>query len=602
MGNLDVLVLTPAGTGVASVAIAACRAGARGFLDLEHVADSPAVSEALDQLARFAPDGFGVKLGRSGGAWLPSLLADESEGPVESASRWSHCREVILAGGEQPEWIEWIACFRRRQIRVLLECITIAEARRAAELDIDGLILKGQESGGRIGEDTTFILLQRWHAAVTAGEIRNLPVYAQGGIGLHTAAACITAGAAGVVLDNQLLLTRESPLPESARARLLAFDGSETQCLVGDSGETYRCFARPGSAANPSRDRKGAEAKLLPYGRGSDERDVWMIGQDAAFAKPLAERYRTVGGIVQALRQSAAQHIETARRLTPLAEGSPLARRHGTRYPIVQGPMTRVSDTAAFAESVAVNGALPFLALALLRREETEKLLRETSERLAGRPWGAGILGFAPPEIRREQTEAIRAIRPPFALIAGGRPDQAQELEKEGIPTYLHVPSPGLLSLFLRDGARRFVFEGRECGGHVGPRSSFVLWETMCEVLLEQLAATGPSAIKADELHVLFAGGIHDALSSAMVAALSAPLAERGVAVGVLIGTAYLFTEEAVAANAIVPRYQQEAIALSGYRLAGDRTRPRHPLHSHALRRRLRGGEAPPANRGPQAR
>ena len=45
-----------------------------------------------------------------------------------------------------------------------------------------------------------------------------------------------------------------------------------------------------------------------------------------------------------------------------------------------------------------------------------------------------------------------------------------------------------------------------------------------------------------------------------MVAALSAPLAECGVAVGVLIGTAYLFTEEAVAASAIVPRYQQEAI------------------------------------------
>ncbi|MGH7169798.1 MAG: beta-ketoacyl synthase N-terminal-like domain-containing protein, partial [Gemmataceae bacterium] len=379
---------------------------------------------------------------------------------------------------------------------------------------------------------------------------------AQGGIGLHSAAACVAAGAAGVVLDNQLLLTRESPLPESARARLLAFDGSETQCLVGDCGETYRCFASPGLTVKPSRDR-GTE--LIPfYSRGADS--LWMIGQDAAFAKSLAERYRTVGGIVQALRQSVAHHIETARRLTPLAEGSSLAQRHGTRFPIVQGPMTRVSDTAAFAESVAVNGALPFLALALLRRDDTEKLLRETSERLAGRPWGAGILGFAPPEIRREQIEAIHAIRPPFALIAGGRPDQAQELEKEGIPTYLHVPSPGLLSLFLRDGARRFVFEGRECGGHVGPRSSFVLWETMCQLLLEHLAATGSSAIKADELHVLFAGGIHDALSSAMVAALSAPLAERGVAIGVLVGTAYLFTEEAVAANAIVPRYQQEAI------------------------------------------
>ncbi|HEY7425063.1 MAG TPA: SDR family NAD(P)-dependent oxidoreductase [Gemmataceae bacterium] len=564
MGKLDIVVLTPAGADPA-LAIAACRAGARGFLDLEHDAESSAAPTALDRLARFAPDGFGVKLSSIAASLLPRLLEESSL-----------CREVILAGGEHPELAEWITRFRHRRIRVLFEAVTIAEARRGAALDIDGLILKGHESGGRVGDDTTFIFLQRWQAAVRVGEVRNVPIYAQGGIGFHTAAACVAAGAAGVVLDNQLLLTRESALPETARARLLAFDGSETQCLGAALGEAYRCFARPGLAAPEELrrlvDQLTASTVSLAERREewrqtvrqrvgqNPETSLWLIGQDAAFAKPMAERYRTVGGIVQALRQRVDQHIEMARRLTPLAEGSPLARRHGTRYPIVQGPMTRVSDTATFAKSVAINGALPFLALALLRRDDTEKLLRETSARLAGRPWGAGILGFAPPEIRGEQMEAVRAIRPPFALIAGGRPDQARELEKEGIPTYLHVPSPGLLSLFLRDGARRFVFEGRECGGHVGPRSSFVLWETMCALLLEHLAATGPNAVKAEELHVLFAGGIHDALSAAMVAALSAPLAERGVAVGVLVGTAYLFTEEAVAGSAIVPRYQQEAL------------------------------------------
>ena len=99
------------------------------------------------------------------------------------------------------------------------------------------------------------------------------------------------------------------------------------------------------------------------------------------------------------------------------------------------------------------------------------------------------MLGFVPAELRAEQLEVVRAHRPPFALIAGGRPDQARELEAEGIATYLHVPSPGLLKLYLRDGARRFVFEGRECGGHVGPRTSFVLWDTMMRVLLEELPA-----------------------------------------------------------------------------------------------------------------
>jgi NAD(P)H-dependent flavin oxidoreductase YrpB (nitropropane dioxygenase family) len=457
----------------------------------------------------------------------------------------STCREILLVGGEHGEVGEWFPRLHRAGIRILFEAISLEEALRAAELDIDALVLKGHESGGRVGSDTTFVLLQRWRDAILAHQVRDIPVYAQGGIGLHTAAACMAAGAAGVVLDNQLLLSRESRLKETARTLLAALDGSETVCTGAELGRAYRYYSRPGLSV-PEELRRHAELlasapqdtrlrqwqEIVGHRVGQDpERHLWLIGQDAAIAKPFADRYRTVGGIVQAVRQGARQQYETARRLTPLAEGSRLAQRHGTRYPIVQGPMTRVSDTAAFAESVAANGALPFLALALLGREETEKLLRETSERLAGRPWGAGMLGFAPPEIRAEQTAAIRAVRPPFVLIAGGRPDQARELEKEGIPTYLHVSSPGLLSLFLRDGARRFVFEGRECGGNVGPRSSFVLWETMCELLLDQISGAGPGAVKPDELHILFAGGIHDALSAAMVAVLAAPLAERGVAV-----------------------------------------------------------------------
>ncbi len=61
-------------------------------------------------------------------------------------------------------------------------------------------------------------------------------------------------------------------------------------------------------------------------------------------------------------------------------------------------------------------------------------------------------------------------------------------------------------------------------------------------------------------MSVLFAGGVHDARSAAMVAAMAAPLTARGAKVGVLMGTAYLFTEEAVATGAILPGFQRAAI------------------------------------------
>ncbi len=100
------------------------------------------------------------------------------------------------------------------------------------------------------------------------------------------------------------------------------------------------------------------------------------------------------------------------------------------------------------------------------------------------------------------------------------------------------------------------MLEGRECGGHVGPRSSFVLWEQAVATVADAL----DRGLPAEQVRLIFAGGIHDARSAALVAALAGPLAVRGVKVGILIGTAYLFTSEAVSSGAIVAPFQNEVL------------------------------------------
>ncbi|WP_103338425.1 type I polyketide synthase [Amycolatopsis sp. CA-126428] len=226
--------------------------------------------------------------------------------------------------------------------------------------------------------------------------------------------------------------------------------------------------------------------------------------------------------------------------------GTRLCRTLGSALPVVQGPMTRVSDQPGFAAAVADAGGFPFIAVATANGARTTELLARTAERLGDRPWGAGILGFVPDDLRVAQLAAIRVARPRCVLVAGGKPGQAKALEADGIATFLHVPSPVLLRQYLDAGVRRFVFEGAECGGHLGPRPSFELWE-------EQLAVLDA----AKDVEVLFAGGIHDARSAAVVAAMAAPLD----AAGVLMGTAYLFTEEAVAHGAITGLFQERALA-----------------------------------------
>ncbi|GAA1710370.1 hypothetical protein GCM10009765_69610 [Fodinicola feengrottensis] len=393
-----------------------------------------------------------------------------------------------------------------------------------------GVIARGNEAGGEVGELSSFVLLQQ----LLADPRITCPVWVAGGIGPRTAVAAVVGGAAGVVLENQLALMPESELPDDVRSLLHGTDGSESVLVDG------RRMMAP----------RGGPGRALP------------IGQDGFLAQVFARRYGSTARAVRAIRAAIFEALEEnsigARALRP---DSVLGRAVGTALPIAQGPMTRVSDQASFAASVAHHGALPFVALALSGPDQSRALLTETKQVVGDRPWGVGVLGFAPEEVRRAQWEVIHELRPSAVIVAGGRPGQAQALEAAGIQAFLHVPSPGLLRQFLDAGSRKFVFEGAECGGHVGPRASFPLWEAQIGVLLEYLQERSADVDLGAALRIYFAGGIHDARSAAMVAAAAAPLAARGAGIGVLMGSAYLFTSEAVTDGAVGQVFQRQVLA-----------------------------------------
>ncbi|MBX3411467.1 MAG: SDR family NAD(P)-dependent oxidoreductase [Pirellulales bacterium] len=566
--NFDFYVANPLGLCDAGPAIAAARAGGVGLLDLSFCRDGELVRREAARL-RSATDG------RVG------LILDASDEHLahDALAAIGSCDLVVVApypygANLGPEAADRLCpCLdQAREVASRVGMVVSCEqqAHWAAEHGIDLLLAKGHESGGCVGDETSLILLQRLLAR------QQLPIVVWGGIGRRTVAAAFVAGAHGVVLDWQLALTSESPIPAPFRRRLAQIDGSETVALESPAGGQFRLFSQPGytaaatlegvadrllAAPSSQADVAGAahewqQAIAVGLSQRSERERIWAIGQDAALAVSWSREVQSIGQALRMLRRDLRKSVTAARRQSAVRPGNPLAESHGTEFPVVQGPMTRVSDVPEFAQAVAEAGGLPFLALALMSPEQVRKLLEATRDLLGPLPWGVGVLGFVDRDLRARQFAVIEEVRPPFAVIAGGRPDQAASLEARGITTYLHVPSPGMLSMFLSEGARRFVFEGRECGGHVGPRSSFVLWESMIQVLLD--APLSPQ--QAADVHVLFAGGIHDGLSAAMVSVLAESLIERGMKVGVLLGTAYLFTHEIVASGAIVEGFQQAAI------------------------------------------
>lgn len=553
MSELICLTLTPAVLESPGFVLASARAGGIGLWDLEGCPP-----ESLTGLkARLAALSALLQPGQTVGF----RLLDEQIDPF--------CQHGLLEclNPQTPLWFilsHWQPQTLRERLkqlgagdrgRILLEITALSQTQDLdPDLPLAGLLGKGQESGGWCGSESAFILLQ--------GLLRqkNWPVYVQGAIGPHASRACWAAGAQGVVLDDVLWLMPESPLLPAWK-ELLAQCSAQDSLLLGDQDPhqpRLRVLKRPGWAAVErlrllsEQDPNWRQSAQALVGWGDPQSCAWPIGQGIGEALRLKQRYRTVGRLIRTILAEGERVFNQAPQLQ--ADG-PLARDLGTRYPIVQGPMTRVSDRPEFALAVAEAGALPMLALALLEPKRVESLLAETQLRLGARPWGVGLLGFAPPELFSAQLELVLRFKPSCALIAGGRPDQARALEESGIPTWLHAPTPALARLYIEQGARRLVFEGRECGGHVGPLGGFALWEGVVATLLEL-----PETILRD-LRILFAGGIHDERSTRAIEALGAPLAARGTRIGLLIGTAYLLTREAVETGAITPVFQQAALA-----------------------------------------
>ena len=545
MKGFDLIILTPPGAADPALAIAASRAEEWGLLDLTFT-EPLAARQALQKLTRFGRNRLGVRLDSRDATFIEAIAADLS--PAISS--------ILLTG---PASQALVQAFQSSGRQVWLEVTSLPQALQGVAWGADALVAKGQEAGGWNGEATTFILLQQLAPAI------RLPVYAQGGIGRHTIAAAYVGGAAGVVLDSQLALLQESNLPQPVKDHVAAIRASETLQLGHDPGLLCRMYAGDAAPAattlrqlsftldeTQSADWRAAVAARVGWGSLSD--NIWLLGQDAAFAADFARQFHNVRGVAQGLRASLKAHVSLATDQKALGEGSSLARSHGTRFPIIQGPRIRITDIVPFASQVMEAGALPFISLGLMRPPEAEELLKQTQTLLGRSPWGVSLPGYVPMGLREEHVKVARRFKPPFAMISAEQGEHARQLEQDGVRVYLVVTEPDQLRSLLQQGLRCFVLDGRESGGSLNPRTSFVWWEKAVTVLLEALPKD------AANVHVLFGGGIHDGLSAAMVAAVGAALVAQDVKIGLMVTTGYVFTREAVETGAVMPRFQQAAL------------------------------------------
>ncbi|WP_461225119.1 NAD(P)H-dependent flavin oxidoreductase [Lacticaseibacillus suihuaensis] len=135
---------------------------------------------------------------------------------------------------------------------------SVKVAAKMAALGVDALVAEGMESGGHIGTETTFSLVQQVAAKV------DLPVFAAGGIADAAGVAAAQAlGASGVQVGTAFLVANETPIAAAYKDAVIAATDTDTVVTGLALHDAVRSLKNPLTAAYLEAEAAGADADSL---------------------------------------------------------------------------------------------------------------------------------------------------------------------------------------------------------------------------------------------------------------------------------------------------------------------------------------------------
>lgn len=142
---------------------------------------------------------------------------------------------VVTTGAGNPE--KYMGLWKEKNIKVIPVVASVALAKRMERCGADAVVAEGCESGGHVGETTTFALVPQVVDAV------SIPVIAAGGIadGRGIAAASML-GAEGFQLGTRFVVTRECQVHENYKARIIRAKDIDTRVTGRSTGHPVRAL------------------------------------------------------------------------------------------------------------------------------------------------------------------------------------------------------------------------------------------------------------------------------------------------------------------------------------------------------------------------
>ncbi len=207
---------------------------------------------------------------------------------------------VVTTGAGNPG--KYLERFKEKNIKVIPVVPSVALAKRMEKEGVDAVIVEGTESGGHIGELTTFALVPQVVDAV------NIPVIAAGGIAdARGFVAAFALGAEGVQMGTRFVLSTEAKVHENYKNLLLKAKDRDAIVTGRTTGHPVRViknkFTREflelekQNAPLEELDKFGAGKLRLAVVEGDVEQGSVMSGQIAGLINNIKPCKEIIEGI-----------------------------------------------------------------------------------------------------------------------------------------------------------------------------------------------------------------------------------------------------------------------------------------------------------------
>jgi nitronate monooxygenase len=252
-----------------------------GALGLITALTQPTPDDLVKEIARcrsLTDKPFGVNL-----TILPSIkpppYAEYRQAIIESGIK------IVETAGNKPQ--EHVSEFKKHGIVVIHKCTSVRHALSAERMGVDAISIDGFECAGHPGEDDTpgLILIP------AAADKVKIPMIASGGFGDGRGlVAALALGAEGINMGTRFMCTKESPIHQLIKEKIVANDERETDLIFRTMRNTSRvarnavsrqvvAMEKEGATFDQVRELVAGTRGKMVYATGDADEGIWSAGQ-----------------------------------------------------------------------------------------------------------------------------------------------------------------------------------------------------------------------------------------------------------------------------------------------------------------------------------